>query len=98
MRWRFRLLCGIILALALRNRYQYDSKLRTDRVGLGKDAHHVVWRGIGRDIVICGLAPKQQIAHASADQVGLVPAPAQGINDRDGELPRHVSMRPKQRI
>ena len=38
-------------------------------------------RRVGGDVVVFRLAPQQKIAHASADQIGLKAALAQGLHD-----------------
>ena len=52
---------------------------------------HATGLGIGCDIVIGRLAAEQQVAHASANQVGFVAALPQGADDRDGEVFEHGS-------
>ena len=58
-------------------RHQHHSELRADGVGLGKDAHDLVGRGRGGNVVIGGLAAQQQIAHASAHPQSLVAVAAE---------------------
>ena len=74
------------VAAVISHRHQHDSKLRAHRVGFGKDPHHLVGRGVGGDVVIGGLAAEQQVAHASADEVGLVAVLAQSANNLFGEF------------
>ena len=69
----------------LRNGHQHHPELRPDRISLREHAHDLIRRGIGRDVVIGGFASKQQIAHATADEIGLMAALAQSANDRDSE-------------
>ena len=52
--------------------HQHHSELRAHCIGLRKDPHDFIRRGIGSDVVVGGLATQQQIAHASADEIGLV--------------------------
>src|ERR1051326_5245192 len=65
---------------------QHHSELFTNREGLGKNADYLLRRGIGGDVIIGGLLAKQQIAHASANQIALEAALAQLAHDLDGLL------------
>jgi len=48
------------------------SELRADGQAFGKESLNAIGRGVGGHIEISRLAAKQDIAHAPADQVGLV--------------------------
>ena len=74
------------IAACIPHRHQHHSKLRAYCVGFREDPHHLVGRSIGGDVVVGGLAPQQQIAHTSADEVGLVAVLAQGANNLFGEF------------
>src|SRR6185437_8019754 len=76
-------------ALRFRQRHEHYAKLGAYRVGLREDAHDFLGGGVGCDVVIGGLAAKQEIAHASADEIGLVSMFAEGADDRDGEVFEH---------
>ena len=67
-------------------RHQHHSKLCADAVGIGKDAHDFIRRSAGSHVVVSRLPAKQNVAHASAHEIGLVALLAQGTNDRDGEI------------
>ena len=76
------------------NRHQHHAKLRADRVSLGKNAHHLVGRGISRYVIVGGLALEQEIAHTSTAQIRLKSALTQHADDVDGVLAGggHVSV------
>ena len=54
------------------SRNQHDPKLLAHRKRLRKDLHHLLRSSVGSDVIVGRLATKQQIAHASADEVCLV--------------------------
>ena len=74
----------------VRRRHQHNPELRSHRIRLGKDAHDLIGGGVRRHVVIFRFAPKQEIAHASAHQIGLKAALAQGLHDRGGEIFQHA--------
>ncbi len=78
-----------------RQRYQHHAKLRSHGKCLRKNFHHPLRDGVGRDIVVGGLATQQKIAHTSADEIGLVPTFSQRANDFRGVLAgvRHRAIR-----
>ena len=61
--------------------HEHNSKLRSHRISLRKDAHDLRGRGIGGDVVILGFSSQQEIAHAPAHQIGLKAALAQSLYD-----------------
>ena len=69
----------------LRKRHQQDPELRSDRIGFWKNAHHLIRRGVGCDIVIGRLAFQQQVTDAASDEVGLMIFLAQRAHHRNGE-------------
>src|SRR5262249_49672386 len=71
--------------LTFRQRYQHHAELRADGIGVGKDAHDLVGRGVGRDVVVSGLALEQQIAHTSANEISLMALFAESTHDRNCE-------------
>ena len=66
------------------HRHQDDTELGSDGPGLGKNMHDLLRSGVGGDVKVGGRAPEQEIAHASADKVCLVPALPQGADDFNG--------------
>ncbi len=88
---RFYSMCEIG-ASEMINGNEHDSKLRTDSIGFGEDAHDLLRDGIGCDIVIGGFAAEQQVAHAPANQVSLVSVSTESTDDRDGGLLDHNLM------
>ena len=73
----------------LRHRHEHYAKLRTYGIGFGEDRHHLLRCGLGGDVIVLRLAAQQQIAHTSADQVGLKAVLAQSLNDHRGEILQH---------
>jgi len=72
--------------VVLRKRHQDYAKLRAYSESLREDFHYLLRSGIGGNVVVSGLAMQQQIAHASADEVGLVAALTQDADDGSGVL------------
>ena len=62
-------------------RNQHDPELRAHGIGFGKDTHDLIRRGIGGNIVVIGLAPEQEVAHATAHHISLMIVFAQRAND-----------------
>ena len=58
-----------------------DSELRADREAAREKLLDTIRRGVGGDIVVGGFAFEQNIAHAAADEVGLMARRAQGAAD-----------------
>src|SRR6185503_1562468 len=76
----------------LRQRHQYDAKLRADGICFREDPHHLLGRGVGRNVPVGWLAPEEQVAHATAYEVGLMAVVAQGTHNRDCEIAgTHIS-------
>ena len=68
---------------------QNHAKLGADTVATGENTHHLVGSGIGCDVVIGGFTAEHQVAHAPADQVGLMPGLAELLDNRVGAGSRH---------
>ena len=50
-------------------------------VGILKETEHLVWRGVGRDIVIRGPQAQKKVTHAPPGQVRDMPPLAEGPDD-----------------
>ena len=61
--------------------HQNHAEVRADQAGVGEQVHDAVRPRVGRDVEILGARPEQQIAHATADEPGLVPGGAQPCDD-----------------
>src|SRR5205823_4136417 len=59
--------------------HQHNAELRAYSNAFGKDAQHSIGLSVSRDIIVRRFATEQQIAHASADKIGGIPALAQRI-------------------
>ena len=57
--------------------HQNHAEVRADQTGIGKQVHDAVRPRVGGKVEILGSGPAQQIAHATADEPGLVPGAAQ---------------------
>src|SRR5438046_1724896 len=58
--------------LALRQRNEQDSELRSHGVSLRENAHDVIGSRVRGDVVVRWLTLQQQVAHTSADEIGLM--------------------------
>ena len=65
-----------------------DAEVRADVDGLREEEKDFGGRGVGRDVVIGGLAIKKNVAHATADEEGLVALALEDVTDRVGEIAR----------
>ncbi|MCY1400414.1 hypothetical protein D9M71_155040 [compost metagenome] len=54
-----------------------------DHPGVAEFVAHLFGRGAGGHVEVLGLDPQQQVAHAAADQVGLVAGPLQAVDHAD---------------
>jgi hypothetical protein len=63
--------------------YEHDAELRADGIRLGEDRHDLVRSRIGRYVVVSGFASEQQVADASAHEVGMEAPIAQRPDDFD---------------
>jgi len=66
--------------------HQHYAKVRSHGEGARKQPQNHIRRGAGRNVVILGLAPQQQVAHASAGQISLIPGGAQGCDDLESRV------------
>ena len=66
--------------------HEHDSELLADGERLREDLHDLLRSRVGRNVIVGGLAAQQQVADASAGEVGLVSAFAKGANDFGGVL------------
>ena len=56
---------------------QHHAKMRTHRKGSREEREHLLGPRAGGDIEVLRLAAQQQVAHTSADEIGLMPGGAQ---------------------
>jgi hypothetical protein len=63
-----------------------DAELGADVESKGEELKHFPRRGVGGNVIIGGLAMKQDIAHATADQQGLVAVSLKREANRVGEF------------
>src|SRR5262249_27813054 len=75
--------------LALGQWDEYDPKLRTDGVSLRKNPHNFVGSCVCGNVIVGRLAIQQQIAHTSADQIGLMAFVAKRADHGNGESLGH---------
>ena len=64
-------------------RNEHDAKLRAHRIGFRKNPHDLVWGGVSGNVVVGRFAAEEQVAHASANEIGLIAALAQCRDNRD---------------
>ena len=60
---------------------QDNTKMRAYGKGLLEHGKHLIRRGTGGDVEVLGLAAQQQVAHATANEIGLVAGGAEPGND-----------------
>jgi hypothetical protein len=73
--------------------HQNHAEMGSYAAGTGEEIHDAVGARIGSDIEILRLHPEQQVAHATADQPGLMAGAAQFGDDLAGERFRvHLPM------
>ena len=66
--------------------HQHYAKMRSHGKRARKHLQNHIWRGRGRHIVVFRLSAQQQIAHASAGQISLIPGGAQGCDDLESRV------------
>ena len=65
--------------------YQHDAEMRAHLLGALEQLAHAIGTRVGGHVEILRRAAQQQVAHAAAHQVGLVPRFAQPRDDRAGQ-------------
>ena len=85
---RFILLCGVRASgiCTVAGGHQHYAKVRSHGKRARKHLQNHIRRGAGRNVVVLGLAPQQQVAHASAGQISLIPGGAQGCDDLESRV------------
>jgi hypothetical protein len=68
-------------------RNEHDTELSTDTDRIRKQFHNTRGSGVGRHVVISGIALEEEIADAAANQQGVVTVPLEGCADRIGKFP-----------
>jgi hypothetical protein len=63
-----------------------NAEVCADVDGVWEEAEDFGRRGVGRDVVIGGLAIKKNVAHATSDEEGLVALALERVGDRVGEI------------
>ena len=63
---------------------QHHTELRTYSKSLRKNADYFMRSSTGGNVIVGGLAIEQQVAHASADEIGGVAVFTQSARDADG--------------
>src|SRR5436305_15222898 len=68
--------------------HENDAETRAYINARREELLHALRMGVSRNIIICGLAPKLQIAHAASDQVSLMARSGQRAPDMPGQVAR----------
>ena len=61
--------------------HQNDAELGANRLGSRKDVRDLLGSRAGRNVVVGGFDSHDHVAHATADEVGLVALASQRLND-----------------
>ena len=62
----------VFVCVVRRRRYQDDSKLCSDGICFRENSHDLVWRGVGRHIIVSRFAAEDHVAYTSANEIGLI--------------------------
>ena len=66
--------------------HKHDAEVGAHRERAGKHAENKVGSGGGGHVVVDGIEPQQEVAHAAAREIGLVAIGAESLDDAEGSF------------